>query len=103
MENKKHEKRRVAAELCSCVDDVKSSLHLEFTIPGIKKKDINFKMNDESFSLHAEKNDVEYVSTGNFCCPVEITQTEANYENGLLFINIPLKDPWKDAYDVKIH
>lgn len=97
------EKRKLSAELCSCVDDEKSSLHLEFTIPGVKREDIALKLNDDSFSLRAEKNDAEYVTTGSFCCPVEIEKTEANYENGLLLINIPLKDPWKNAYNVTIH
>ena len=103
MKNEKHERRKLAADLCSCVDDEKSTLHLEFTIPGVKKNDINLKLNDDSFSLRAEKNDVEYVSTGSFCCPVEIGSTKANYENGLLLISIPLKDPWKDAHHVTIH
>lgn len=102
MEKSTHDKRRISADLCSCIDDEKSSLHLEFSIPGVKKEDINLKLNDDSFNLIAEKNDLEYVSSGRFCCPVEINHTEANYENGLLLINIPLKDPWKDAYDVTI-
>lgn len=97
------EKRKLAAELCSCVDDEKSSIHLEFTIPGVKKEDIDLKLNNDGFSLKAEKNDAEYVSTGSFCCPVEIEKTEANYENGLLLIDIPLKDPWENAYNVTIH
>jgi HSP20 family molecular chaperone IbpA len=97
------EKRKLDAELCSCVDDEKSSIHLEFTIPGVQKEDIDFKLNHDGFSLKAEKNDAEYVSTGSFCCPVEIEKTEANYENGLLLINIPLKDPWENAYNVTIH
>lgn len=93
----------MAADICSCVDDSKSALHLEFIIPGVKKEDINLKLNDDSFNLRAEKKDVEYVSSGSFCCPVEIKKTEANYENGLLLIDIPLKYPWKDAYNVTIH
>lgn len=97
------EKRKLSAELCSCVDDEKSSLHLEFTIPGVKKEDIDLKLNADSFSLRAGKNDAEYVSTGAFCCPVEIEKTQANYENGLLLINIPFKDPWENAYNVTIH
>ncbi|WP_022667369.1 Hsp20/alpha crystallin family protein [Desulfospira joergensenii] len=103
MEKSSHEKKRTAAELCSCVDDKTSTLHLEFTIPGVHKKDINLKLNEDSFNLKADKNDIEYVSSGSFCCPVEIKKTEASYENGLLLINIPLKDPWKDAYNVPIH
>ena len=69
----------------------------------MKKEDIDFKLNNDDFSLKAEKNDAEYVSTGSFCCPVEIEKTEANYENGLLLIEIPLKDPWENAYNVTIH
>ncbi len=69
----------------------------------LKKKDIHLKMNSDSFSLRAEKDDVEYVSTGNFCCPVAVKNSEADYENGLLLINIPLVDPWDNAYDVPIH
>ncbi len=97
------DKRRLPAELCSCVDEDKSSLHMEFTIPGVKKEDINLKLNDDSFSLKADKNDMEYVSSGSFCCPVQIQQAEANYENGLLMINIPLKDPWENSHRVTIH
>ena len=103
MKERIHDKRRMAAELCSCVDEDKSKLHLEFTIPGVKKENIDLKINSDSFSLKAETNDVEYVSTGTFCCPVEIKESDAKYENGLLLINIPLSDPWKNAYDVPIH
>lgn len=103
MEKSKHMKRRMPAELCSCVDDERSSLHLEFTMPGVSKEDIELKLTDGSFRLRAETGDVEYVSTGAFCCPVEIKNTEATYKNGLLLLNIPLRDPWKDSYDVVIH
>ena len=103
MENSNHTKRRIAADICSCVDDVKSSLHLEFTIPGVEKGDIKLKLNEDGFNLTAERNDLEYVSSGGFCCPVEAKSAEANYENGLLLLNIPLKDPWKGAHDMKIH
>ena len=102
MKNTQLEKRRLPAELCSCVDEDKSSLHLEFKIPGVKKEDITLKFNDDRFSLKADKNDIEYVSTGSFCCPVEIKSAKANYENGLLLINIPLKDRWENAYKVTI-
>lgn len=97
------QKRRIAADICSCVDESRSFLHLEFTVPGVEKKDIHLKMNNDRYSLKADKTDVEYVSTGRFTCPVEIEKTEANYENGLLYINIPLKDPWENAYSVTIH
>lgn len=103
MEKLSLKKRRIPAEVCSCVDVEKSSIHLEFTIPGVRKEDIELKLNDDSFHLKADRDDVEYVSSGKLCGPAEIEKTEANYENGLLLINIPLKDPWKDAYEVIIN
>ena len=103
MEKSSHGKRRMPANLCSCVDDKTSTLHMEFTMPGIRKEDIHLKLRGDSFNLVAEKDEVEYVSTGRFCCPVEIDHTEAKYENGLLLVNIPLKDRWKDAIEVSIH
>ena len=97
------QKRRVAADMCACVDDDRSFLHIEFTIPGVNKEDIHLMLHKDSYNLKAEKKDVEYVSTGRFTCPVEIERTEANYENGLLNVNIPLKDRWENAYSVTIH
>lgn len=96
-------KRLLPAELCSCIDDEKSSMHLEFSIPGVHKDEIDLKVTDDSFSLSAEKDDIEYVSTGTFCCQVDADKSDANYENGLLLVNIPLKDPWKDSHKVTIH
>ncbi len=103
MEKSLHDKRKIPAQICSCVDDKNGSVHIEFTIPGVRKEDIELKLNDDSFNLRADKSDAEYVSSGRFCCPVEVKKTQASYENGLLLINIPLKDPWKDAYNVSIH
>nr|WP_320016607.1 Hsp20 family protein [uncultured Desulfobacter sp.] len=103
MEKSKHINRKIAADLCSYVDEKNSTLHLEFMVPGVKKENIDLKVNDDSFSLRAEKNDVEYVSTGSFCYPVEVSDTKANYENGILLIDIPLKDRWKGAVNVTIH
>ena len=103
MKNVQIQKRRMAAKMCACVDDDHSFLHMEFTIPGVKKKDIRLMLHKDSYNLKAEKDDVEYVSTGRFTCPVEIKSTEAHYKDDQLYIDIPLKDPWKDAYAVQIH
>jgi len=95
-------KRRMAADMCSCVDENTGSLHLEFTIPGVKREDIKLKLHDEDFSLSAYRDDAEYVSTGSFCCPVKAQDSKANYENGLLTLDIPFKDPWEGAFEVPI-
>jgi HSP20 family protein len=98
----KEMKRRIAADMCSCVNEETDSIHLEFTIPGVKREDIKLKLLDESFSLSAMRDDAEYVSTGSFCCPVKAKDSKANYENGLLMLDIPFKDPWAGAMEVAI-
>ena len=55
MEKSNHEKKRLAAELCSCVDDKKSTLHLEFTIPEGSKAHIVLPVN-QSQKITIRKN-----------------------------------------------
>ncbi|MEJ5358274.1 MAG: Hsp20 family protein [Desulfobacterales bacterium] len=96
------EKLRMAAEVCSYIDEERNLIHLEICLPGVKKQSIQLKVRDDSYSLVAPREDFEYVSAAAFCCPVDARKAKASYKDGVLKVAIPLKDPMEGARTVKI-
>jgi len=96
------EKIKTAPEVCAYADDEHATMNIEITIPGVKKEDITLKMHEDSFYLSALRDEIEYVSALAFCCPVKPDKAKAKYENGLLKIEVPFKDPMEDAVTLAI-
>jgi len=94
--------KKVSADVCSYIDEENQVLNLEVSIPGVSKESTDLRMTDESFSISAPRDDVEYVTTLGFCCPVKAKETIASYADGLLKISVPFKDPMEDAFQVQI-
>ena len=97
------EKLKMAADVCSYVDEGKNQINLEICVPGVKKENIHLKMLDDSFSLFATRADFDYVAASAFCCPVKSKSAKASYKDGMLKVSVKLKDPMAGAHTVAIH
>jgi HSP20 family molecular chaperone IbpA len=96
------QKRKVAAEVCSSVDDSSCSVKIEVALPGVNKQDIDLRLFNDSYFLTGSRENFDYVATGHFCCPVNIKDTDAKFDNGLLTVVLPFKDPLDGATKVHI-
>ena len=91
---------------CGCSDDEDSVMKLEFNIPGANKEKIHLHVVEKSMRLVAPKSDTEeYVSHYHFPCPADIANTEADYKDGVLLVNIPYNcpNPYKEVAPIKIN
>ena len=93
---------RVAPNTVAYADEMNHKLVVEFAIPGAPTETIDVKLLPDSVHLTAPAKDTEYVSALALARPVKPDKAEAIYENGLLRIEVPFKDPMEDAVKVDV-
>jgi HSP20 family protein len=96
------ERMKVAPDTVAYADGEHHKLIVEFAIPGAPTETIDVKILEDSVYLLAPARDIEYVSALALGCPVKPDKGEATYENGLLRIEVPFKDPMEDAVKVAV-
>ena len=96
------ERMKVAPVTTAYADAEQHKLIVEFAIPGAPTETVDVKVLKDSVHLLAPARDIEYVSALALGWPVKPDKAEATYENGLLRIEVPFKDPMEDAVKVAI-
>ncbi len=93
---------KVAPDTVAYADGENHKLVVEFAIPGAPSDTIDVKILEDSVHLTAPARDIEYVAALALGWAVKPDKAEATYENGLLRIEVPFKDPMEDAVKVAI-
>jgi HSP20 family protein len=93
---------KVAPHTVAYADGEHDRLVVEFAIPGAPTETIDVKILEDSVHLLAPARDIDYVSALALGWPVKPNKAEATYENGLLRIEVPFKDPMEDAVKLAI-
>jgi HSP20 family protein len=93
---------RVAPNTVAYADGEKNRLVVEFAIPGAPTDTVDLKLLPDSVHLTAPAKDIEYVAALALAWPVKPDKAQAVYENGMLRIEVPFKDPMEDAVKVAI-
>jgi HSP20 family protein len=96
------ERMKVAPVTVAYADGERDKLIVEFAIPGAPTESIDVKILEDSVHLLAPARDIEYVAALALGWPVKPDKAEATYENGLLRIEVPFKDPMEDAVKIVV-
>ncbi|MFH1754354.1 MAG: Hsp20/alpha crystallin family protein [Candidatus Latescibacterota bacterium] len=94
---------KVAPNTVAYADGENNKLVVEFAIPGAPTDTIDVKILEDSIHLTAPARDIEYVSALALGWSVKPDKAEANYEYGLLRIEVTFKDTMEDAVKVAIN
>ena len=93
---------KVAPEIVAYTDDKNTKITAEISLPGIPIENVDLKLHEDGMYLSAPTRDVEYVAALTFFCPVNKSKATASYDNGLLTVEIPFKDPMEDTVKVPV-
>ena len=93
---------KVAPDTVAYADGENNKLVVEFAIPGAPADTVDVKILEDSVHLTAPARDIDFVASLALGWAVKPDKAEATYENGLLRIEVPFKDPMEDAVKVAI-
>ncbi len=71
--------------------------YIEVELPGVKKKDLELEVAEQGFTVKGSRSDFDFVGSYYLAHQVNTEKVKAKFDDGLLDITIPLKQPLKVA------
>lgn len=92
----------VSPEICVFNDENLETMNIQIEIPGVDKDNIDLHFYEDGFYVVAKGENTKYMGSYSLIFPVEPEKAIADYENGLLTVNVPYKKPFQPGVKVKI-
>ena len=86
------EKVVVSPRMFACLDAKGENYVIEVDLPGVEKKDINLSMHEGIIHILAEREDLAFHGHLHFPIKVNPKKAKAKFSNGLLRVEVPLKE-----------
>jgi len=102
IKEKKMQKVTVPTEMFACLDDKGENYLVEIELPGVDKKSISLQMHEDFVSVRAERTDVTFVGHLHFPLKVNQRKAKAIFKQGLLAVQVPVKEKRSPRINVKI-
>ena len=98
----KMQKPTLPIEMFACLDDKGENYIIEIALPGVDKKNINLQMHDDLISVRAERTDAAFVGHLHFPLKVHPKKAVAKFKQGLLVVQVPVKEKRGPPVSIKI-
>ena len=76
----------------ACLDAECEKYVVEVELPSVKKKDIELSMHEDVVHVLAERDDTAYHGHLHFSLKVNPAEAKAKFSNGLLRVEVPVKE-----------
>ncbi len=77
----------------NCIYRDKDSYLMEVELPGVKKEDIDVELTENSVCISGDKDSITYSGCWSLYHAADIKNAKAEFDNGLLKITLPFKEP----------
>lgn len=98
----KMQKTTIPTKMFACLDDKGENYLVEIELPGVEKKSIILQMHDDLISVRAERIDATFVGHLHFPLKVNPKKAVAAFKQGLLTVQVPVKEKRAPPVSVKI-
>ena len=87
---------------CMYINHDHEAYYAQMELPGVKKEDIELEVMENGLCISGKKGEKDIAGCWMLAHPVNVDETSAKYNEGLLDIKMPMKNPLKGGKKVNI-